>query len=119
MVVRTKIDLSRDDQPLGSLGASALTGAGLGELRTALVERLFTDTTSNPGEALLTRARHLVAAEAGLAAVGDALDEAARGEAVLAAQALTRAADALADLIGVVDREDVFDRVFAGFCVGK
>ncbi len=119
MVVRTKIDLSRDDQSLGSLGASALTGAGLGELRTALVGRLFTDTTSNPGEALLTRVRHLVAAEAGLTAVGDALGEAARGEAVLAAQALTRAADALADLIGVVDREDVFDRVFAGFCVGK
>lgn len=118
VAVRTKIDLF-ENQMDGGLGVSALTGAGLPELRTALVMQLFTATTSDPSEPLLTRTRHRVAAQAGLAALNDALAESSRGEAVLAAQALSRTTHALEDLIGAVDRDEVFDRIFAGFCVGK
>jgi tRNA modification GTPase len=47
---------------------------------------------------------------------------AARGSGVDAAATATHlraAAGALDDLIGVVTPEDVLDRVFASFCVGK
>ncbi len=69
---------------------------------------------------MLTRERHRIA----LARARDALDEALpqlteRREAVLAAHHLREAARALEELIGVVDVEDVLDRVFRSFCVGK
>jgi tRNA modification GTPase len=51
--------------------------------------------------------------------VAGASAEIARGEAVLAASSLRYAATALAAMIGSTDREDVFDAVFAGFCIGK
>jgi tRNA modification GTPase len=40
-------------------------------------------------------------------------------EAVVAATHLRAAATALEDLIGLVTPDDVLDRVFASFCVGK
>jgi tRNA modification GTPase len=44
---------------------------------------------------------------------------AAIADAVLAAHHVREAATALDELIGTVDVEDVLDRVFASFCVGK
>ena len=41
------------------------------------------------------------------------------GDAVLAAHHVRLATLALDELVGVVDIEDVLDRVFASFCVGK
>jgi tRNA modification GTPase len=41
------------------------------------------------------------------------------GDATLASHHVRRAILALDELIGVVDVEEVLDRVFAGFCVGK
>jgi tRNA modification GTPase len=38
---------------------------------------------------------------------------------VVAAVHLRAAVHALEDIIGVVDTEDILDRVFAEFCVGK
>ncbi len=68
----------------------------------------------------LTRERHRIA----LTRAQDALREAmphlsGRGDAVLAAHHLRDAARALEELIGVVDVDEVLDRVFRSFCVGK
>ena len=41
------------------------------------------------------------------------------GDAVLASHHVRLATLALDELVGVVDIEDVLDRVFAAFCVGK
>jgi tRNA modification GTPase len=72
-----------------------------------------------PSEPSLTRERHREGVARALEAVGLAGDEMLKGEAVLAASALRQAADALAAVIGVTGREEIFDRVFAGFCIGK
>jgi tRNA modification GTPase len=118
----TKVDVGED----GFVGSnsyfpvSAHTGAGIGELRRRLAERLFAGVLRSAGDGgLLTRARHRTAIELALEALMHAAAELAAGETVLGAHRLQEAVAALDGLIGVVDREEVFDRVFAGFCIGK
>jgi tRNA modification GTPase len=116
MLVRTKSDLVS-----GSEGVSAVTGEGLDRLRRQAAERIFGGRMAladlEPG---LSRERHRMA----LNAAGVELDAAQPflgrdGDATLASHHVRRAILALDELIGVVDIEEVLDRVFAGFCVGK
>jgi len=115
VVVRTKSDLS------GGAGVSVVTGAGLDTLRQRLAEVAFGQLLSlGDVEPIVTRARHRSALERALAEV-DAFAEArsAGVDAAAAATHLRAAILALDDLIGVVTPDDVLDRVFATFCVGK
>jgi tRNA modification GTPase len=71
-------------------------------------------------EPALTRARH----REGLSRAQEALAEALphlgrRGDSVLAAHHVREATAALDELLGAVDIEEVLDRVFGSFCVGK
>jgi len=123
VLVQTKIDLTNRPTvyPPNSLGISVITGAGLAELRRRLAETAFGRLLAlGDVEPVVTRARHRVALERALAEV-DAFRN-ARGDGVEAAAAATHlraAMGALDDLIGVVTPDDVLDRVFASFCVGK
>ncbi len=119
--------LTKSDQKLGHgmssdsyFSISAHTGEGVAELRQQLANRLFAGVMAGGGdEAVLTRARHRVAIEGALTALDAAVTELGAGEVVLAAHQLQASVAALEGLIGVVDGEEVFDRVFAGFCIGK
>jgi tRNA modification GTPase len=111
-----------DAAAAGAVAASAETGRGLGEL-LARVEAAIAGTLGSPAldAPVVTRARHLAAlrlardelAAFAAARAGDALP------APVAAVHLRAAVAALEELIGVVDTEDVLDRVFRSFCVGK
>ncbi|MGH7530463.1 MAG: tRNA uridine-5-carboxymethylaminomethyl(34) synthesis GTPase MnmE, partial [Gemmatimonadales bacterium] len=69
---------------------------------------------------VVTRARHRAALERALAELdGFRAARAAGADAAAAATHLRAAVSALDDLIGVVTPDDVLDRVFATFCVGK
>ena len=96
---------------------SAASGAGMSALTTALashVERL-----AGASEApALTRARHRLAltrARDALVRAGSRVTDAPE----LAGEDLRLAARALGEISGRVDVEDVLDRLFAGFCIGK
>ena len=122
--VRTKADLQvPSDLPTvaASISVSVVTGGGLAELRRRLAETAFGRLLAlGDVEPVVTRARHKVALERALAEV-EAFRQ-ARGSGVEAAAAATHlraAMAALDDLIGVVTPDDVLDRVFASFCVGK
>lgn len=112
--VMTKADLT-------GVGVSVVTGAGLPELRRRLAEVAFGRLVAlGDVEPVVTRARHRVALERALVEL-DAF-EAARRDGVDAAAAATHlraAVMALDDLIGAVTPDDVLDRVFSAFCVGK
>ena len=86
-----------------------------------MAERVFADRIQLADlEPVLTRERHRVALVRAGEALAGALDHFARlGEAVLVAHHVREATAALDELLGVVDVEDVLDRVFASFCVGK
>ncbi len=118
LLVRAKADLGGEGE---GLPVSAVTGQGLAELKRAIVARLFQSGAGFADlEPALTRERHRVAlstARDALAATATQLGP--RGEAVLAAHHVQEAVRALDGLVGVVDVEEVLDRVFASFCVGK
>jgi tRNA modification GTPase len=115
VVVRTKVDLSGGD------GVSVVTGAGLDTLRKRLAEVAFGQLLAlGDVEPIVTRARHRAALERALTEI-DAFGaaRAAGIDAAATATHLRAAVLALDDLIGVVTPDDVLDRVFATFCVGK
>jgi tRNA modification GTPase len=119
LLVRTKADLAPDAGE--GIAVSALTGEGLGELRRAAAGRVFADRINladlEPG---LTRERHRTALTRALVALGGAVPHLGTGgDAVLAAHHVRQATDALDELLGFIDIEEVLDRVFGSFCVGK
>lgn len=118
LTVRTKADLGGEGE---GLPVSAVTGAGLGELKRAIVERLFQRGAGFADlEPALTRARHREALSGAREALARAAEQLAPGgESVLAAHHVQEAVRALDALVGSVDVEEVLDRVFASFCVGK
>jgi len=121
--VTTKIDLADRPtaRPPDRPGVSAATGEGLDALKRRLAEVAFGQLLGlGDVEPVVTRARHRVALERALVEV-EAF-QAARAQGVDAAASATHlraAVSALDDLIGAVTPDDVLDRVFASFCVGK
>ncbi len=104
------------------LRVSAVTGEGLPQLRDA-IRRAVADQVAPPAEdvPLITRARHehaLRRAAEELRAFSFAWESRAL-PAPVAATHLRAAATALESLIGAVDVEDVLERVFRTFCIGK
>lgn len=110
-----KQDLGPLHLPDDILAVSALTGQGLPELRSWLVH--WAQAVTRPGEpALLSHARH----RAAFADASAALHEAAgAAEPVLRAEALRLAAHAFGRVAGRVGVDDVLDRIFSQFCIGK
>jgi len=122
--VRTKsdLDMSSDGptvQP--SVAVSVVTGEGLAELKRRLAEVAFGRLlVLGDVEPVVTRARHRGALERALGEVEAFRSARESGvDTAAAATHLRAAVGALDDLIGVVTPDDVLDRVFASFCVGK
>ena len=123
--VRTKSDLqppSGVELPGDSIFVSAESGTGLTELM-ARIDRCLTSTVGAAAAdmPILTRSRHIHGirqAHEEIAAFASAWKE-GRLPAPVAAVHLRTAATALESLIGAVSTEDVLDRVFSSFCVGK
>ena len=136
--VLTKLDLrtggreARDEGPFArastplrddsGLQVSAETGAGLGELLARIEETLAGSFIAvTPDTPVVTRARHLAALRTARAEMRE-FDErwqSAELPAPVIAVHLRAAVTALEELVGVVDTEDVLERVFRSFCVGK
>ncbi len=123
VVARTKADLATDsNEPADSdVIVSVETGEGIPALRGRLAEHAFTTLARAADvEPLVTRERHRTALETALDEVRGFVR--ARSEALEAAAAATHlraAVTALEDVIGLVASEDVLERVFERFCVGK
>jgi len=117
LAVRTKADLGR--APTDAI--SVVTGQGIAQLRRRLAEMAFGALLElGDVEPVVTRARHRTALERALVEL-DAF-QVARASGVDSAAAATHlraAVNALDALIGVVTPDDVLDRVFQSFCVGK
>jgi tRNA modification GTPase len=138
IVVRTKADLGdtdhlvpesyqtiTDGQSAGHLptvAVSAERGTGLVALLDLIVHTLSASVTSIDDDTpVLTRARHRRSVEEAIQELSafQAGWKSGALPAPVAATHLRAAVLALEGLIGVVDVEDVLDRVFSSFCVGK
>ena len=126
IATRTKADLLDDDArrrlPPGALAVSAETGEGLGNLTRAIAAALEGSRGSLDLDApLVTRERQRVALHQARAELRQFQDAFTAGQVpvIVAAVHLREATRHLEELIGTVDVEDILDRVFATFCVGK
>ena len=116
LVLRAKADLLAP--AIGMAGVSGKTGEGVGDLISAIVDRLSHRVAS---AGLITRARHKSAIEKALKAMESARIEIRSGSErlELGAECLRTAVRALDSLVGRVDVEDLLDEIFASFCIGK
>jgi tRNA modification GTPase len=115
VVIATRCDLAA--APGGRLATSAATGAGLGALRRLLAERARARAEAAPAPSV-SRCRHHVAA------CTEGLRRAHRmvlfGEPPeLVALELRTALDHLGEMAGTVYTDDLLDRIFSRFCIGK
>ena len=113
--IRSKWDLAGDEvisAPWRALSCS--TGAGLEELREALAEIVATDIVDLGGEVAIGE-RHRRALESAV----NELETTDFELPEIAAEGVRAALDAVRELTGDVATEDVLDRVFDSFCIGK
>ncbi len=115
--VWTKADVFGQEagQRDGEFHVSARTGAGVGELIASLA-RWAREEVSADEPALVARARQAEALRDAVTCLGE---HGAERDAVLRAESLRLAVRALDRLTGGVDVEDVLDRIFSRFCIGK
>lgn len=120
VLVRTKCDLGTSEEEAG-LAVSVVTGAGLVALRRTLATQAFATLSADDVVApVVTRERHRHALERARHEIEAFRTARAEGvETAFAASHLRAVVTALEDVIGVVTTEDVLDRVFGAFCIGK
>ena len=130
LTVRNKVDLTGEAPGVqGADGAeirlSALTGAGLDDLRAALLRVAGWEADTRGETVFLARERQL---EALRRAQGHLTDAAARADVEqgygnaqleLFAEELRLAGNALAEITGEFSADDLLGRIFSRFCIGK
>jgi tRNA modification GTPase len=119
LLVWTKTDISTAPIPSGGMPTSASTGQGLGALRQAIAGTLRSTsiegnipagTAARCGESLARAGQSLEAAAESLR-LGEG-DE-------LVAVDLRQALDDLGRIVGAIVTDDLLDRIFHRFCIGK
>lgn len=101
----------------GHVAISAHTGAGLDDLRRAMLE--LSGAAAAIEAPYIARARHVRALEQAAVAVDAAAEELAVGLTELAAEQLAQAQRLLEELTGAYTTEDLLGDIFANFCIGK
>lgn len=115
--IRTKMDLEQDSVDRGyDLSLSCKTQDGIGELLSRLGAFASAHIVSDEQQ-IITRQRHLVELQTTLSSLMASQDDAMALE--FRAEHLRLASDAIGRIVGLVNVEDVLDRLFAGFCIGK
>lgn len=119
--VVNKVDLlGGENLPNGAMGISCTSGLGLDELRDEIAKRVDSYVGQLTEEPFVTSARHMEA----LREAREFLDQFFSGldeglyEEILAFE-LQNAVRSLSSIIGDVEHDDLLDRIFSEFCVGK
>ena len=129
LVVLNKADLKREipdcavtrlRKGVSVLALSARTGAGVGELRERLAGMVWEGGLDLSAAGLALNARHRQAIRRAMSAIVSAVDSTARQMSVeFVALDLREALDALGEIVGETVSDDILDRIFAEFCIGK
>ncbi len=120
LCVATKIDLANRPIVSGWIGTSAQTGEGIESLRTAIESAITARDRQETGSVLGTAARCGQSLSRASESIATAMRTASAGEGheFIAAE-LRSAAEALGEVTGAVYTDDILDRVFSRFCIGK
>ena len=115
VVERKSLDLAHATQILAT---SATTGIGIESLKKTVREIILGSMIEPP--ITITNLRHrseLIRSADGLSRAAQTLSEGLPPD--LAAIDLNEAREALEEIIGVVHNEDILERIFTNFCIGK
>jgi tRNA modification GTPase len=119
LLVANKVDISAGI-PEGALGVSAKTGHGIEQLRQAILSAVSPEDAREQTGAIITNLRqesNLREALAALAQARVAIDESVPHEMLLLD--LYAALAALDGLTGKTTADDILNRIFSTFCIGK
>jgi len=102
------------------ISVSAKTDAGLAELGQALIESVQKSGAWTEQTLVITQVRHQEALNTAVQALDAALDASPRTafEECVAAE-LKKAIDSLGEIVGETYTDDLLDRIFGQFCIGK
>lgn len=113
-------DLKRQipDAPVVSI--SALRGSGIDELRETIQALLLDGQIESSSEVILTNVRHKQALELSREALTEALNQEPPPFAPeLIVLDIRRALQAVEEIVGATPSEEVLERIFSRFCIGK
>ena len=122
LIARNKIDLTglQKSPSQDELMVSAKTGAGLDELRQAILKAVHRRPTDEGSEYFVSSSRHLEALVRcrdmivqSIASLGSGLT------AEFVTMDLRLAIDSLSEVTGEITTEDILNEVFSRFCIGK
>jgi tRNA modification GTPase len=121
IVVLTKIDAAQPVPTVsGAIPTSSVTGEGLGALRAELSQAVREVESGGCGVVSGTATRCREALRVGLESISQAqaLTKNCGGDELIAVE-LRSALEELGKVVGAVYTDDVLDRVFSRFCIGK
>lgn len=102
------------------INISALTGEGLDELKSAVFESVMGDRSLGRDGSVVSNIRHKLALDRASAAVGRAADVLAGGLPLeIFSIELRDGADSIGEITGSVTTEEILNRIFSDFCIGK
>jgi tRNA modification GTPase len=101
-----------------SAACSSATGAGIWELAAAIRQRVAALPVEPRGDAAAARCQGSLDEAARALTAAQQLAASAGNEELLAAE-IRAALDAVGVVVGAVCTDDVLDRVFSQFCIGK
>lgn len=123
--VLNKIDLSKREageqssEETTTIAVSAVTGAGIGALETAILQKLG---APNPNESTpySARERHVSVLEATKAILNAGIEQFGQtGAGEILAEDLRRSHETLGAITGIVGADDLLGEIFSSFCIGK
>ena len=120
LLVFTKADLDPQRQLQGVISVSSVTGCGIDTLAEAIRKQLIDDVNSPAEVVASTAVRCGDSLRLARAAIQRAheLATAQGGDELIAAET-RNALQELGKIVGAVYTDDILDRVFSSFCIGK
>ncbi len=126
VIVFNKSDLPRQvsqsslDPGVVCVSVSAKTGAGIDGLRAAIRSQLIGAGGETSESVMIMNARHQTALDRAAEALQEATGSIGAGMATeLVALDLRTAADALGEITGAITTDEILERIFSEFCIGK
>ena len=103
---------------IARLDVSALTGAGVNELKDAVFDAAL--GSASPSDGMMATGRMVNALEEAARRVGEAAGVLGASRCMdVAGSLLMEAAELLSSLLGTNAAEDLLDEIFSAFCIGK
>ena len=126
LLVLTKIDLPRrlrlprELSHIQSVSLSAITGEGLDDLRQKLYDFGVSGVAGKLDDAIAINERHKLALSDALNSLTSCKHSLAVNDPIeLASQLLRAALDSIGEVTGKITNDDILNRIFSTFCIGK